>query len=183
MQQASPIVRKMNPCLLRCVGHGRPRRLAARYVPDYDWRSMNGPDHYREAERLLEEAGSCEEPGSTAVWCLELAKVPAALAQVAATALDSDGREWIEVAGRRFGSPSPASGRLRITDSASVEGRPSCTWYWSAAPLRAPDLRTFASQPVRRHSGSSSFVRAGQPGLSAYSGCRLRSARASCRLG
>ena len=72
---------------------------------------MNGPDHYREAERLLEEARSCEEPGSTAAWCLELAKVHAALAQVAATALNSDGREWIEVAGRRFGSPSPISRR------------------------------------------------------------------------
>ena len=41
---------------------------------------MNGPDHYREAERLLEEAESCEEPGSRALWCLELAKLHAALA-------------------------------------------------------------------------------------------------------
>ena len=101
----------MNPCLLKCVIHGKPRRPATRYVPDYDWRSMNGPDHYREAERLLEEAGSCEEPGSRAVWCLELAKLHTALAQVAATALNSDGREWIEVTGRRFGSPSPTSRR------------------------------------------------------------------------
>ncbi len=68
---------------------------------------MNGPDHYREAERLLEEAeSSCAEPGSRAVWCLELAKLHTALAQVAATALQSDGREWIEVACRRFSSPS-----------------------------------------------------------------------------
>ena len=49
---------------------------------------MNGPDHYREAERLLEEAESCEEPGSRALWCLELAKLHVTLAQVAATALN-----------------------------------------------------------------------------------------------
>jgi len=29
-----------------------------------DWRATNGPDHYREAERLPEEAESHEEPGS-----------------------------------------------------------------------------------------------------------------------
>ena len=60
---------------------------------------MNGPDHYREAERLLGEAESCEEPGSRALWWLKLAKLHTALAQVAATALDSDGGEWAEVAG------------------------------------------------------------------------------------
>jgi hypothetical protein len=69
---------------------------------------MNGPDHYREAERLLEEAESREEPGSRAVWCLELAKLHTAVAQVAATALNSDGREWAEVAGRRFSIMNPA---------------------------------------------------------------------------
>ena len=31
---------------------------------------MNGPDHYREAERRLEEAESHEEPGVGALWCL-----------------------------------------------------------------------------------------------------------------
>ena len=71
---------------------------------------MNGPDHYREAERLLGEAESCEEPGSRALWCLELAKLHTALAQIAVTALNSDGREWAEVAGRRFGSAGPPSG-------------------------------------------------------------------------
>jgi hypothetical protein len=72
---------------------------------------MNGPDHYREAERLLEEAESCEEPGARALWCLELAKLHTALAQIAATALNSDGREWAEVAGRRFSSTSSTSYR------------------------------------------------------------------------
>ena len=72
---------------------------------------MNGPDHYREAERLLEEAGSCEQPDSRAMWYLELAKLHAALAQVAATALTSDSREWVEVAGRRFSSTSPVPPR------------------------------------------------------------------------
>jgi hypothetical protein len=65
---------------------------------------MNGLDHYREAERLLEEAGSCKEPDTEAWWCLELAKLHTALAQVAATALNCVDREWVEVAGRRFSS-------------------------------------------------------------------------------
>jgi hypothetical protein len=110
-QQASPIVRMMNPCLLDCVIQGKPRRLAVSYVPDRDWRVMNGPDHYREAERLLEEAESHEELSPRAVWSLELAKLHTALAQVAATAPNSDGREWIEVAGRRFSGPSSISHR------------------------------------------------------------------------
>jgi hypothetical protein len=65
---------------------------------------MNGPDHYREAERFLEEAASRKEPDSEVLWCLELAKLHTALAQVAATALNCDHREWVEVAGRRFSS-------------------------------------------------------------------------------
>ena len=48
---------------------------------------MNGPDHYRAAERLLEEAESDHESNSRAVWCLELAKLHVALAQVAATGM------------------------------------------------------------------------------------------------
>ncbi len=71
---------------------------------NYGWRAMNRPDHYREAERLLEEAQSHKEPGSSALWCLEPAKLHAALAQVATTALNSDGRGWTEVAGRQFSS-------------------------------------------------------------------------------
>jgi hypothetical protein len=70
---------------------------------------MNGPDHYRVAERLVEEAASREEPDSRALWCLELAKVHTALAQVAATALNCDGREWVEVAGRRFSTKESVS--------------------------------------------------------------------------
>jgi hypothetical protein len=65
---------------------------------------MNGPDHYHEAERLLEEAGSRKEPDTEALWCLELAKLHTALAPVAATALNCDDREWVQVAGRRFSS-------------------------------------------------------------------------------
>jgi hypothetical protein len=48
------------------------------------------------------EAESGEESSPRALWCLKLAKLHAALAQVAATALNSDGREWAEVAGRKF---------------------------------------------------------------------------------
>ncbi len=47
---------------------------------------MNGLDHYREAERLLDEAISCGDFHPRAQWCLELAKLHTALAQVAATA-------------------------------------------------------------------------------------------------
>jgi hypothetical protein len=64
---------------------------------------MNGPDHYREAERLLAEATTRGDFNPRAQWCLELAKLHTALAHVAATALTSDGREWAQVAGRRSG--------------------------------------------------------------------------------
>ena len=60
---------------------------------------MNGPDHYREAEKLLDEATSRGDFNPRAQWCLELAKLHTALAHVAATALTCDGREWAEVAG------------------------------------------------------------------------------------
>ncbi len=60
---------------------------------------MNGPDHYREAEKLLDEATSGGDFNPRAQWCLELAKLHTALAHVAATALTSDGREWAEVVG------------------------------------------------------------------------------------
>jgi hypothetical protein len=60
---------------------------------------MNGPDHYREAERLLDEATSRGDFNPKAQWCLELAKLHTALAHVAATAQASDGRN---------GSGSPA---------------------------------------------------------------------------
>ena len=69
---------------------------------------MNGPDHYREAERLLDEATSRGESDLTARWCLDLAKVHTALAHVAATALTRDGREWVRVAGPWFGDMSMA---------------------------------------------------------------------------
>jgi hypothetical protein len=87
---------------------------------------MTGPDHYLEAERLLKEAESRSEADSRALWYLELAKLHTALAEVAATALNSDGREWIEVAGRRFSSLKPVlheawGARLRPV-SVSEEG-------------------------------------------------------------
>jgi hypothetical protein len=66
------------------------------------------PDHYREADRLLEEAKSRGESDPGALWCLELATLHTALAHVAATGLTSDGTEWVEVAGRRFANMSPA---------------------------------------------------------------------------
>ena len=71
--------------------------------PDYDRREqMNGPDHYREAERFLDEAISRGNFNPRAQWCLELAKLHTALAHVAATAEASDSREWVKAAGPRF---------------------------------------------------------------------------------
>jgi hypothetical protein len=40
---------------------------------------MNGPDHYREAERLLDEATARGDFNPRAQWCLELAKLHTAL--------------------------------------------------------------------------------------------------------
>ena len=93
----------------------KPQSPLTREDPSDDGRGgMNGPDHYRDAERLLDQATSRGESDPTALWCLELARVHAALADVAATALTSDGREWAEVAGRRLGTMSPAlPGRAR----------------------------------------------------------------------
>jgi hypothetical protein len=59
---------------------------------------MNGPDHYREAERLLDEAICRGDFNPRAQWCLELAKLHTALAHVAATAQASDGRGRVKVA-------------------------------------------------------------------------------------
>jgi hypothetical protein len=69
---------------------------------------MNGPDHYREAERLLDEATSRGDFNPRAQWCLELAKLHTALAHVAATALACEGREWGRVAGPWLGEMSLA---------------------------------------------------------------------------
>ena len=71
---------------------------------------MNGPDHYREAERLLDEAVSRGDFNPRAKWCLELAKLHTALAQVAATAQASDGSEWVNVAGPWFRDLTLAQG-------------------------------------------------------------------------
>src|SRR5260370_11852683 len=54
---------------------------------------MNGPDHYREAERLRDEANSRGDFNPRAEWCLELAKLHTALAHVAITAQASDLRK------------------------------------------------------------------------------------------
>jgi hypothetical protein len=69
---------------------------------------MNGPDHYREAERLLDEATSRGDFNPRAQWCLELAKLHTALAHVAATAQASEGRERVRAAGPWFGEMSLA---------------------------------------------------------------------------
>ena len=81
---------------------------------------MNGPDHYREAERLLDEATARGDFNPRAEWCLELAKLHTALAHVAATAQASDGREWVRVAGPWF---SDISLDLHEQDIGSVSAR------------------------------------------------------------
>jgi hypothetical protein len=64
---------------------------------------MNGPDHYRVAEKLLAEAekdATLGEPMPRAAWSLELAKVHMGLAIAAATALGDQRRTaWAEAAG------------------------------------------------------------------------------------
>jgi hypothetical protein len=64
---------------------------------------MNGPDHYRAAEKLLAEAeadASLGEPMPRSAWRIELAKVHMGLALTAATALGDQRRSgWAEVAG------------------------------------------------------------------------------------
>jgi hypothetical protein len=57
----------------------------------------------------LKESSRTRNLDPRAMWCLELAKLHTALAQVAATALTSDGREWAEVAGRRLSNMSLSS--------------------------------------------------------------------------
>ena len=71
---------------------------------------MNGPDHYRVAERLLEEAESRKEPDSRALWCLELVTVHPALAQVATTASPRSSRAYpvCDRLGSNAGSPRGA---------------------------------------------------------------------------
>ena len=81
---------------------------------------MNGPDHYREAERLLDEAISGGDFNPRAEWCLELARLHTALAHVAATAQASDGREWVRVAGPWFSDISLA---LHEQDVGSVSAK------------------------------------------------------------
>jgi hypothetical protein len=69
---------------------------------------MTGAEHYREAERLAEEARlASDEPGNT-IWtfgeAIQAAQVHATLALAAATALCQDGghepaiRQWLEAA-------------------------------------------------------------------------------------
>jgi hypothetical protein len=75
----------------------------ARDNPDENQRElMNGPGHYREAERLRDEATSRGDFNPGARWCLELAKLRTAVAYAAATAQASGGGERIEVAGPWF---------------------------------------------------------------------------------
>ena len=100
---------------------------------------MTGPDHYREAEKLLDEAKSRGDFNPRAQWCLELAKLHTALAQVAATALTSDGREWVEAAGRRFCDMSLALRKQVI----SVDLKLPCQ------TARSPTLKLVATQAVQ----------------------------------
>lgn len=63
---------------------------------------MTGPEHYRTAERILDEIE--ENPDTVAhrtTWRLSRAQVHATLALAAATATDADSREWAEVAGTK----------------------------------------------------------------------------------
>ena len=73
---------------------------------------MTGPEHYREAERLLTELVSINPGGGemhrASEVALAAAHVHATLALAAATALERTGvetRPWAEVAGTENGQP------------------------------------------------------------------------------
>jgi hypothetical protein len=67
---------------------------------------VTGPEHYRKAEQLLEEAEADAEGGWRSFRQIQLASVHAALALAAAGALGTsptEGRAWADVAGVRLG--------------------------------------------------------------------------------
>jgi hypothetical protein len=75
-------------------------------------------DHFRAAEKFLEEAESHREPDTRAEWCLELAKMHLALSQVTRAAspkpsrenpyaVSSPGHTTPDTAGRRVEARTP----------------------------------------------------------------------------
>ena len=64
---------------------------------------MTGPEHYREAERLLDEAADTSTNEAEAAIATR-AQAHATLALAAATAVKSptDGHAWVEVAGTKL---------------------------------------------------------------------------------
>jgi hypothetical protein len=70
---------------------------------------MIGPEHYREAERLIAGARSTAEASTLESsrhypQAIAEAQVHAMLALAAATGVSDDGREWHSVAGNKFSS-------------------------------------------------------------------------------
>jgi hypothetical protein len=71
---------------------------------------MTGPEHYRRAEQLVESVarrgkGDLEDPivvSDDHPGTIAAAQVHAVLALAAATALDTDRREWLNVAGGKL---------------------------------------------------------------------------------
>ena len=68
---------------------------------------MTGPEHYREAERLINEArttakGFTPNPPQSYAQKIAEAQVHAMLALATATGVSDDGREWQSVAGSKF---------------------------------------------------------------------------------
>ena len=66
---------------------------------------MTGPEHYRQAEQLIESITSMNEFGVQIAKSPEFiaaAQTHAILALAAATALDSDNREWLNGAGTKI---------------------------------------------------------------------------------
>jgi hypothetical protein len=67
---------------------------------------VTGPEHYRKAEQLLEEAEADAEGGWRSFRQIQLASVHAALALAAGATLGTsptEGRAWADVAGVRLG--------------------------------------------------------------------------------
>jgi hypothetical protein len=86
-------------------------------------------DHFRAAEKFLEEAESHREPDTRAEWCLELAKVHLALAQASRVASPEPSGEY------------PQSGSLPgHNDPDTAEGRATHTPVHSFVDPRTPEL-------------------------------------------
>lgn len=98
---------------------------------------MNGPDHYREAERLLRISDNCRPSDDLDRTAVMTALVHATLAQTAATALQT-----IELARLDLEdgvAESVEQWRRAVMESAPAPAMPQLSPAWPAEPIRMWD--------------------------------------------